>query len=114
MPRMISAANDAMSDILHGLARRGERTAADTARDVRNLGASTRLLLLVLAVSATMGIVTWAFLTSLDAVTSVREAHPAVFALLPAVCVITAWLYRNHGMQSRRGNNLVKIGRAHV
>ena len=107
MPRISSGANDAVHDILAALRRSGERTAADTARDVRNLGASARLLALVLVVSAAMGAVAWAFLASLASVTRFREGHPAAFCLLPAVSLTTAWLYRNHGMQSKRGNNLV-------
>lgn len=83
------------------------QVATDTVRDVRNLAQSTRLLLLVELVSVLMGIAAWAFLLSLDVVTDFREGHRLVFILLPAVGVVTAWLYRNFGLQSRRGNNLV-------
>ena len=81
--------------------------AADTRRDWRNIVASARLMLLVIAVSAAMGVAAWAFLASLDIATGYREAHPWVFCLLPVVSVATAWLYRNHGLMARRGNNLV-------
>ena len=86
----------------------GERIlAADTRRSCRNVLASTKLLMLVLIVSVAMGIAAWAFLASLDIVTNYREEHPWVFCLLPVVSVVTAWLYRNHGLMARRGNNLV-------
>lgn len=85
-----------------------ERTALlDTRRDARNLLESLRLLALALIVSALMGAAAWAFLTALNIVTGAREASPALFLLLPVVNVATAWLYRNVGLQSKRGNNLV-------
>lgn len=86
----------------------GERMlSADTRRDWRNVLASARLLMLVLGVSVAMGAAAWAFLASLDIVTAYREGHPWVFCLLPVVSVATAWIYRNHGLMARRGNNLV-------
>ncbi len=86
----------------------GERMlAADTRRDWRNALASLRLLALVMVVSVAMGVAAWAFLAALDIVTGYREGHPWVFFLLPIVSVTTAWLYRNHGLMARRGNNLV-------
>ena len=86
----------------------GERMlAADTRRDWRNALASLKLLALVLVVSVAMGVAAWVFLASLDIVTGYREGHPWVFCLLPVVSVATAWLYRNHGLMARRGNNLV-------
>lgn len=81
--------------------------AADTRRDLRNMRESLRLLALVLVVSAAMGVVAWAFLTSLDIVTGIRERHIAAFLLLPVVGVATAWVYRTHGKLASRGNNLV-------
>ena len=89
------------------LARGGRSAREDGGRDLRNLFQSGRLLMLVLLVSAAMGVAAWAFLKALELVTGAREAHGALFALLPAVSVATAWLYRNRGLQSRRGNNLV-------
>ena len=55
----------------------------DAMRDLHNMKASLRLLLLVLLVSVLMGIAAWAFLASLDFVTEQREAHLWLFALLP-------------------------------
>ena len=81
--------------------------AADTRRDWRNALASARLLILVLIVSVAMGVAAWAFLAALDIVTGYREGHPWVFLLLPVVSLATAWIYRNHGLMARRGNNLV-------
>lgn len=81
--------------------------AADTRRNLRNMRESLRLLVLVLAVSAAMGVAAWAFLASLDIVTAVRERHAAAFLLLPFVSIATAWLYRTHGKEASRGNNLV-------
>ena len=88
--------------------RFGERSvAADTRRDLRNAAASARLLAVTVLVSAAMGVAGWAFLAALRLATSTREAHLWLFALLPIVNVMTAWLYRNHGLRSRQGNNLV-------
>lgn len=81
--------------------------AADTRRNLRNMRESLRLLVLVLAVSAAMGVAAWAFLASLDIVTAVRERHAAAFLLLPFVSIATAWLYRTYGKEASRGNNLV-------
>lgn len=81
--------------------------AADTRRNLRNMRESLRLLALVLIVSAVMGAAAWAFLTSLDIVTAVRENHAAAFLLLPIVSIATAWLYRTYGKEASRGNNLV-------
>ncbi len=80
---------------------------ADGKRDLRNMRASLRLLILVLLVSALMGVAAWAFLTSLEFVTTVRESHLWLFAGLPVVSVATAWIYRTHGLRAARGNNLV-------
>ena len=96
----------------HGAVRErvrfGERSvAADTRRDLRNAAASARLLAVTVLVSAAMGVAGWAFLAALRLATSTREAHLWLFALLPVVNVATAWLYRNHGLRSRQGNNLV-------
>ena len=81
--------------------------AADTRRDLRNMAASAKLLVLVLIASVAMGVAAWAFLTSLDIVTDFREHHIWVYALMPVVGVATVWLYRNHGLAAGRGNNLV-------
>ena len=81
--------------------------AEDTIRGARNAWKSLRLFSLVALVAALMGVAAWAFLTWLDAVTGFREAHLICFALLPAVGVFTAWLYRRYGKDAVRGNNLV-------
>ncbi len=81
--------------------------AADTKRDLRNARESLWLLTLVLVVSAAMGIAAWLFLTSLDAVSAARTTQPLCFLFLPIVGVGTAWLYRTHGGEASRGNNLV-------
>lgn len=87
---------------------RGEHMlASDARRDLRNMRDSLRLLALVLGVSALMGAAAWAFLASLDAVSAARGLFPPLFCLLPAVGVLTAWLYRTYGLESARGNNLV-------
>ena len=81
--------------------------AADTKRDLRNARESLWLLTLVLVVSAAMGIAAWLFLTSLDAVSAARTTQPLCFLFLPIVGVGTVWLYRTHGGEASRGNNLV-------
>ena len=81
--------------------------AADGSRDLGNMRASLRLMLLVLLTSALMGVAAWAFLTALETVTALREAHLWLFCLLPVVSLATAWVYRNHGLRAGRGNNLV-------
>ncbi len=81
--------------------------AADAKRNLRDLRGCVRLLALTVVVSAAMGAAAWAFLASLDAATAFRGAHPWVFAGMPLVCVGTAWVYRNHGLAAKRGNNLV-------
>lgn len=99
--------SERLSSASGALLRRERILAADTRRDLRNLRESLRLLALVLVVSAAMGAAAWLFLSSLDIVTSIREAQPLVFLLLPAVGVATAWVYRVHGKEAARGNNLV-------
>ncbi len=80
---------------------------ADTKRDLRNMRDSLRLFVVVIFVAACMGIAAWAFLASLDIATKTREAHRWIFAFMPVVGVGTAWIYRNHGLAAKRGNNLV-------
>ena len=81
--------------------------AADTRRNARNMLASAKLLALVVVVSLAMGVAAWAFLASLDIATDYREHHAWIYALLPVVGVATAWVYKNHGLAAKRGNNLV-------
>lgn len=89
------------------LAHAEQMLADDATRDIGNMRASLRTLALTLVVSVLMGAAAWAFLTSLDIVTAAREANLWLFALLPAVNLATAWVYRNHGLRAARGNNLV-------
>ena len=97
-------ARDALADNVRFGA---ESLAQDSSRNIRNLKTSLKLFVLVLAVSAVMGVAAWLFLSALDLVTEFREEHPLCFLLLPVVSVATAWLYKNHGLRSSQGNNLV-------
>jgi len=89
------------------LTRSEQLLAADTRRNAHNMLASAKLLALVVVVSLAMGVAAWAFLTSLDIATDYRESHAWIYALLPVVGVATAWVYKNHGLAAKRGNNLV-------
>lgn len=89
------------------LAHAERMLAGDAARDWSNMRASLRTLALTVLVAVLMGAAAWAFLTSLDIVTGAREHNLLLFALLPIVNLATAWIYRNHGLRSARGNNLV-------
>ena len=99
--------NDVIMAGRHQLTRSEHLLAADTRRTARNLPASAKLLVLVVIVSLAMGVAAWAFLASLNIATDYREHHAWVYALLPAVGVATAWVYKNHGLAAKRGNNLV-------
>lgn len=99
--------NDVIMAGRHQLTRSEHLLAADTRRNARNLLASAKLLTLVVIVSLAMGVAAWAFLTSLNIATDYREHHAWVYALLPVVGVATAWVYKNHGLAAKRGNNLV-------
>ena len=66
-----------------------------------------QLLALVVIVSLAMGVAAWAFLASLKIATDYREHHAWIYALLPVVGMATAWVYKNHGLAAKRGNNLV-------
>lgn len=81
--------------------------AVDVARNVRNARASLYVFALSLLVAVLMGVAGWAFLAALRLVTGARETHRVLFLLLPVVNVVTAWLYRNHGLRASRGNNLI-------
>ena len=89
------------------LTRSEQLLAADTRRNAHNMLASAKLLALVVVVSLAMGVAAWAFLASLDIATDYRESHVWIYALLPVVGVATAWVYKNHGLAAKRGNNLV-------
>mgnify|MGYP000404712563 CR=1 FL=1 len=99
--------NDVIMAGRQQLTRSEHLLAADTRRNARNLLASAKLLALVVIVSLAMGVAAWAFLASLNIATDYREHHAWVYALLPVVGVATAWVYKNHGLAAKRGNNLV-------
>lgn len=99
--------NDVIMAGRHQLTRSEHLLAADTRRNVRNLLASAKLLALVVIVSLAMGVAAWAFLASLNIATDYREHHVWIYALLPVAGVATAWVYKNHGLAAKRGNNLV-------
>ena len=103
----LSALSDTLESASARMAQHERLLAADTKRDLRNARESLWLLALVLVVSAAMGIAAWLFLTSLDAVSAARTTQPLCFLFLPIVGVGTAWLYRTHGGEASRGNNLV-------
>ncbi len=86
----------------------GERLlASDAKRNLRDLRGGIKLIVLTVVVAMLMGTAAWAFLASLDLATAFRTTHPWVFCALPIVGVGTAWVYRNHGLAAKRGNNLV-------
>ena len=99
--------NDVIMAGRQQLTRSEHLLAADTRRNVRNLLASAKLLVLVVIVSLAMGVAAWAFLASLNIATDYREHHAWIYAMLPVVGVATAWVYKNHGLAAKRGNNLV-------
>lgn len=99
--------NDVIMAGRHQITRSEHLLAADTRRNVRNLLASAKLLALVVIVSLAMGVAAWAFLASLNIATDYREHHAWIYALLPVVGMATAWVYKNHGLAAKRGNNLV-------
>ena len=99
--------NDVIMAGRQQLTRSEHLLAADTRRNARNLLASAKLLVLVVIVSLAMGVAAWAFLASLNIATDYREHHAWIYALFPVVGVATAWVYKNHGLAAKRGNNLV-------
>ncbi|QWT18276.1 chloride channel protein [Collinsella sp. zg1085] len=76
-------------------------------RYARNILPSARLFVLVLIVSVAMGVLAWAFLTSLAWVSAFRVVYPVSFFSLPLVGIGTAWLYHSYGNGAQKGNNLV-------
>lgn len=81
--------------------------ASDAKTNLKALALSARVLALVILVSVMMGVAAWAFLASLNFATTYRDAHRWTFFLLPVVSVATAWIYKNHGLAAKRGNNLI-------
>ena len=66
-------------------------------------------VLLAIGVGVTVGAVAAAFHESIGLVTALREAHPWMLWLLPAVGAAIALLYRLCGMEHDRGTNLVLV-----
>lgn len=64
-------------------------------------------LALAAIVGALAGVAAAGFLWSLEFVTRTRFAHPWLLALLPVAGVLSVWIYRVHGRDSERGNNLI-------
>ncbi|MGF7143165.1 H+/Cl- antiporter ClcA [Anaerotaenia torta] len=65
------------------------------------------LLLSTLVLGVLTGSVSAAFLAMLEWVTSAREHHLLLIALLPAVGILTAAVYHRFGKNAQRGNNLI-------
>lgn len=65
------------------------------------------LLLLALTSGVLMGGVSAAFLKFLELVTTLRENAPIALAFFPIVGIFTAYVYKNYGKDSQRGNNLI-------
>lgn len=61
----------------------------------------------ILFVSAVVGSVSALFLVLLNAVTSFRESHIWVIALLPFAGIFIVWLYQKYGGTANKGNNLI-------
>ncbi len=62
---------------------------------------------LALVIGMASGSLSALFLWSLDAVTSLRFAHPALIFLLPLTGVFIVWCYKRWGSEANRGNNLI-------
>ena len=105
--RLRPRGNGVLATMSASLVHRERQLAQDVTRDLGNMRASLRTLALTVAVAVCMGAAAWAFLAALNLVTALREQCVALFLLLPAVGVATAWVYRNHGLRAARGNNLV-------
>ena len=65
------------------------------------------LILLAAWVGILSGIASAVFLISLDGVTTLRESHPQVIALLPLAGLATGWLYHHYGKSVEGGNSLL-------
>lgn len=104
---MTTQPNNAITTTREELKRSAHDLTAGATRNARNLRESLRVFVLCIIVAILMGIAGWAFLSALNLATETREAHLWLFFLLPVVNVVTAWLYRNHGLRAQRGNNLV-------
>ena len=61
----------------------------------------------VAALSAAIGVCCFVFLSSLDAVTHFRFAHPGVLYFLPAAGMVCAYCYQKFGGDSHRGSHLI-------
>lgn len=66
-----------------------------------------KLLLLTAVSGLVMGVVSKYFLDSLAFVSLFRDKHGYLLYLLPIVGMLTAFVYKNYGNGSHRGNNLI-------
>lgn len=69
--------------------------------------APVRLFALTLLTGGLMGAASAIFLAALAWVSGFRERTPWLVCLLPAVGILTAWIYQRYGKGAHRGNNLV-------
>lgn len=66
-----------------------------------------KLLFLTALGGLIMGVVSKVFLDTLSLVSLFRETHDYILFLLPFVGMLTAFVYKNYGKGSQRGNNLI-------
>lgn len=66
-----------------------------------------KLILLTVVSGIIMGFVSKFFLESLMFVSRFRETHSYILILLPIIGILTAFVYKNYGKDSYRGNNLI-------
>jgi H+/Cl- antiporter ClcA len=66
-----------------------------------------KLLFLTALGGLIMGVVSKVFLDTLSFVSLFRETHNRILFLLPFVGMLTAFVYKNYGKGSQRGNNLI-------
>lgn len=66
-----------------------------------------KCILLSILVAVPMGLLASLFLNSLNFVTSYRESNHYIIILLPLGGALVAYLYKNYGGSSSKGNNLI-------
>lgn len=64
-------------------------------------------LLLIFAISVSIGSLSAMFLYALDKVTLLREAHLRIIYILPFAGMFIVWWYHRHGENAQKGNNLL-------
>ena len=64
-------------------------------------------ILLCLLIGLCTGVASAFFLISLDRITSFRENHSAIIALLPFCGLFLGWLYHHHGKRTEEGTHLI-------